>query len=62
MYNVQARTCYTRYNEYYRCKANRGEDDDECKFHQKAYRAICPGDWVDAWNEQRETGAWFGRY
>ena len=58
----QARTCYTRYNEFYRCKELKGEEDDECKFYQRAYRALCPGDWIDAWNEQREEGTWYGRY
>ncbi|KAK9812567.1 hypothetical protein WJX73_009474 [Symbiochloris irregularis] len=58
----QARTCYTRYNEYHRCKAEKSEDDDECKFYQRAYRSLCPGDWVDEWNEAREAGTWYGRY
>ena len=26
-----------------RCKGQKGEDDAECKFYQKAYRSICPG-------------------
>ena len=28
----QSRHCYTRYNEYYRCVAQKGEEDEECKF------------------------------
>lgn len=43
----QARHCYTRYQEYHRCVAQNGEDNKDCSFFQKAYRAICPGDWVD---------------
>ena len=43
----QARHCYTRYMEYHRCAAEKGEDDKDCSFFRKAYRAICPGDWVD---------------
>jgi len=39
----QARNCYTRYNEFYRCKEQKSEDDAECKFYQKAYRSLCPG-------------------
>ena len=57
---MQARTCYTRYNEFYKCKALKDEDDPECKMHQRAYRTLCPGDWVDKWNEQREEGTWCG--
>ncbi|KAK9800342.1 hypothetical protein WJX73_006356 [Symbiochloris irregularis] len=58
----QARTCYTRYNEFYKCKAQKDEADPECKFYQKAYRSLCPGEWVDSWNEQREAGTWYGKY
>ena len=42
----QARNCYTRYNEYYRCIAEKDEDSPDCKFYQKAYRSICPSEWV----------------
>ena len=55
---LQARTCYTRYNEFYKCKALKDEDDPECKMHQRAYRTLCPGDWVEKWNEQRDEGTW----
>lgn len=58
----QARHCFTRYNEFYKCTAEKGDDSDDCKFHQKAYRSICPSEWLDKWNEQRESGTWPGRY
>ncbi|CAL5228218.1 g11307 [Coccomyxa viridis] len=58
----QARNCYTRYNEYYRCVAESGEEDDKCKFYQRSYRSICPGEWVEKWNEQRDEGNWPGKY
>lgn len=29
-----------------RCTAEKGEDSDDCKIHQKAYRSICPSEWV----------------
>ena len=47
---MQARTCYTRYNEFYKCKAVKSEEDPECRAHQRAYRSLCPGDWVDRWD------------
>ena len=40
----QARHCYTRYNEFHKCAAEKSED--ECHFYQKAYRSVCPNDWV----------------
>lgn len=60
----QARHCYTRYNEYHRCIGveEKSEDDPECTMYQKAYRAICPMEWVHSWNEQREAGTWPGKY
>ena len=60
----QARNCYTRYNEYHRCVGvdDKGEDDPECKSYQRAYRSICPMEWVNSWNEQRDTGTWPGKY
>lgn len=60
----QARNCYTRYNEYHRCIGvdEKGEDDPECKMYQRAYRSICPMEWVNSWNEQRDSGTWPGKY
>lgn len=56
----QARHCYTRYNEFHKCAAEKSED--ECHFYQKAYRSVCPNDWIERWNEQRDAGTWPGRY
>ena len=60
----QARHCYTRYNEYHRCISvdGKSEDDPECKSYQRAYRSMCPMEWVNSWNEQREAGTWPGKY
>ena len=58
----QARHCYARYNEYHKCAKQNGEDDEKCNVFQKAYRSICPGEWVERWNEQRENGTWPGRW
>lgn len=58
----QARNCYTRYNEYYRCVAESSEEDDKCKFFARSYRSICPAEWVERWNEQRDEGNWPGKY
>ena len=58
----QARTCYTRYNEFYksnviscfnvsdglvRCKLEKDEDSEECKFYKRCYESICPDEWVN---------------
>ncbi|CAM0906812.1 unnamed protein product [Alopecurus aequalis] len=56
----QSRHCFTRYVEYHRCVAAKGEDAPECEKFAKYYRSLCPGEWVDRWNEQRENGTFAG--
>ncbi|XP_062097307.1 cytochrome c oxidase subunit 6b-1 [Humulus lupulus] len=56
----QTRHCFTRYVEYHRCVAAKGEDAPECDKFQKYYRSLCPGEWVERWNEQRENGTFPG--
>ncbi|KAK1313218.1 Cytochrome c oxidase subunit 6b-1 [Acorus calamus] len=56
----QTRHCFTRYIEYHRCIAAKGEGASECDKFAKYYRALCPGEWVDRWNEQRENGTFPG--
>jgi hypothetical protein len=46
----------------YRCKAQQGEDAEECEKFAKYYRSLCPTEWVEKWNEEREAGTWPGRY
>lgn len=31
-----------------RCKSEKGDEAPECRYHQKAYRSICPSEWVSA--------------
>ncbi|KAK9757630.1 hypothetical protein RND81_01G175300 [Saponaria officinalis] len=56
----QTRHCFTRYIEYHRCVAAKGDDAPECDKFAKYYRSLCPGEWVDRWNEQRENGTFPG--
>jgi cytochrome c oxidase subunit 6b len=56
----QSRHCFTRYIEYHRCVAAKGEGAPECDKFAKFYRSLCPGEWVDRWNEQRENGTFPG--
>ncbi|ONK64350.1 uncharacterized protein A4U43_C07F24900 [Asparagus officinalis] len=56
----QTRHCFTRYVEYHKCIAAKGEDAPECNKFAKYYRSLCPGEWVDRWNEQRENGTFPG--
>ncbi|GJS22131.1 cytochrome c oxidase subunit 6B-1-like protein [Tanacetum coccineum] len=56
----QSRHCFTRYVEYHRCVAAKGDGAPECDKFAKYYRSLCPGEWVDRWNEQRENGTFPG--
>ncbi|CAJ1971736.1 unnamed protein product [Sphenostylis stenocarpa] len=56
----QTRHCFTRYIEYHRCVAAKGEGASECDKFAKYYRSLCPGEWIDRWNEQRENGTFPG--
>lgn len=56
----QARHCFTRYIEYHKCVRAKGEDDPECNKYARYYRSLCPGEWIDKWNEQRENGTFPG--
>ncbi|XP_024964265.1 cytochrome c oxidase subunit 6b-1-like [Cynara cardunculus var. scolymus] len=56
----RSRHCFTRYVEYHRCVGAKGEDASECDKFAKFYRSLCPGEWVDRWNEQRENGTFPG--
>lgn len=56
----QTRHCFTRYIEYHRCIAAKGEDAPECQKFAKYYRSLCPGEWIERWNEQRENGTFPG--
>eukprot|EP00270_Netrium_digitus_P021582 TRINITY_DN92_c0_g1_i1.p1 TRINITY_DN92_c0_g1~~TRINITY_DN92_c0_g1_i1.p1 ORF type:complete len:101 (+),score=30.45 TRINITY_DN92_c0_g1_i1:126-428(+) len=58
----QAKHCFVRYNEYHKCIQEKGEDAPECAKYARFYRSICPGEWVEKWNEQREAGTFAGRY
>ncbi|CAA6670275.1 unnamed protein product [Spirodela intermedia] len=48
----QTRHCFTRYIEYH----SKGEESTECEKFARYYRSLCPGEWIEKWNEQRENG------
>lgn len=52
----QARTCYTRYNEYYKCLQTNGDGSAECDVLKKAALSLCPMDWIEKWEDSREGG------
>eukprot|EP00244_Chara_vulgaris_P004416 TRINITY_DN1873_c0_g1_i4.p3 TRINITY_DN1873_c0_g1~~TRINITY_DN1873_c0_g1_i4.p3 ORF type:complete len:135 (-),score=28.53 TRINITY_DN1873_c0_g1_i4:468-872(-) len=58
----QSKHCFTRYNEYHKCIKEKGEDNPACTKYARFYRSLCPAEWVEKWNEQRENGTFPGPY
>jgi hypothetical protein len=51
--------CRTRYNEWLLC-VDKTDGADICdKFKGYAF-SICPADWTNKWDEDREGGTWVG--
>ncbi|KAK4392669.1 Cytochrome c oxidase subunitb-2 [Sesamum angolense] len=50
----------TSFTYVVRCVAAKGEESGDCNKFAKYYRSLCPGEWIDRWNEQRENGTFPG--
>ncbi|CAE6515701.1 unnamed protein product [Rhizoctonia solani] len=53
-------TSYQNYIDYHKCIAAKGDDFAPCKQFYRAYRSLCPNDWVSRFDEQRENGTFPG--
>eukprot|EP00291_Cryptomonas_curvata_P007083 CAMPEP_0172183642 /NCGR_PEP_ID=MMETSP1050-20130122/19107_1 /TAXON_ID=233186 /ORGANISM="Cryptomonas curvata, Strain CCAP979/52" /LENGTH=128 /DNA_ID=CAMNT_0012857299 /DNA_START=5 /DNA_END=389 /DNA_ORIENTATION=+ len=49
----QAKHCYYKYNEFFRCEKFRGAGAEQCQEIKAAFISLCPNDWVAKWDEQR---------
>ena len=57
----QALHCWNRYNEWLVCLKQSGDDSDEkCQVYRQFATSICPGPWVENWDEAREEGTFMG--
>eukprot|EP00054_Salpingoeca_dolichothecata_P031449 m.263544 g.263544 ORF g.263544 m.263544 type:complete len:98 (-) comp27014_c0_seq1:207-500(-) len=52
----QTRACWQNYVDFYKCLKLKGSTYKPCKQFLQAYRALCPTEWVEEWNELRENG------
>lgn len=43
----QAKYCFTKYEEFYKCKSEKGDDSEDCVPYKRAFRSFCPTEWVD---------------
>lgn len=51
------RNCWQNYLDYYRCTNLKGEEYAPCRFFKTKFTGLCPTEWVEGWDEQRENGA-----
>ena len=56
----QASHCWNRYNEYVMCLKKTESDEDACKPMRQLALSICPDDWWNKWDEEREEGTFSG--
>ncbi|EEC50310.1 predicted protein, partial [Phaeodactylum tricornutum CCAP 1055/1] len=55
----QALHCWNRYNEWLLCVKQSG-DEDNCKPMRQFAESICPGIWLESFDEQRDDGSFSG--
>lgn len=56
----QTKHCWQAYVDYYKCIDIKGEDFAPCKVFWRTYSSLCPVDWIEKWNEQREKSIFTG--
>ena len=49
-----------RYNEWIMCLKGTDGDDAACKGVRQMAHSICPDEWIQQWDEQREEGSFAG--
>jgi cytochrome c oxidase subunit 6b len=55
----QALHCWNRYNEWLLCVKQSG-DEDGCKPMRFSAESMCPGFWIEQFDEQRDEGKFSG--
>ncbi|EFJ20131.1 hypothetical protein SELMODRAFT_59940, partial [Selaginella moellendorffii] len=56
----QTKNCFTKYVEYHKCIQENGEGDSRCEKYRRAYKSLCPIEWVEAWDERRANDCFCG--
>lgn len=51
------RNCWQNYVDFYRCTNLRGDDYQPCQYFFKKFTIMCPPQWVERWDEQRDKDA-----
>ncbi|CAM9403521.1 unnamed protein product [Sphacelaria rigidula] len=57
----QANHCWNVYNEWALCVKNEGDDESPaCTGARQKSMSICPDEWTEKWDEDREEGTFLG--
>ncbi|CCF58861.1 hypothetical protein KAFR_0F02640 [Kazachstania africana CBS 2517] len=56
----QTKHCWQAYVDYHKCINLKGEDFAPCKTFWRTYSSLCPVDWIEKWDDQREKGVFAG--
>ncbi|XP_049848584.1 uncharacterized protein LOC126315373 [Schistocerca gregaria] len=58
----QTKNCWSNYIEYHHCRLLRDDEQHpDCLAYLRTFTSLCPTDWVEAWDEQRENGVFPGQ-
>ncbi|CAN0051904.1 unnamed protein product [Discosporangium mesarthrocarpum] len=60
LYNQASHCWCVRYNEWALCLKNNDGDEDTCKPQRQLAMSICPNEWTEKWDEEREEGNFTG--
>eukprot|EP01147_Barroeca_monosierra_P008664 gene8664-1058_t len=52
----QSKNCWQNYVDFYKCIKLKGDDYKPCGQFLRAFSTLCPNEWVEKWDEQRENG------
>jgi len=56
----QAKACYMYYNSWHQCMYDYSKEEPQCEKLQNWAAAMCPVEWVEKWEQQRESGTYPG--
>eukprot|EP00816_Leptocylindrus_hargravesii_P006430 CAMPEP_0196802220 /NCGR_PEP_ID=MMETSP1362-20130617/1872_1 /TAXON_ID=163516 /ORGANISM="Leptocylindrus danicus, Strain CCMP1856" /LENGTH=82 /DNA_ID=CAMNT_0042173457 /DNA_START=113 /DNA_END=361 /DNA_ORIENTATION=- len=56
----QAPHCWNRYNEWVMCLKTAGGEEEACTQMRQLAASICPVEWTEKWDEEREAGNFSG--
>jgi len=56
----QAKTCYMYYNSWHQCKYDFSDEEPSCKSLKAWAHSMCPVEWMEKWEAQREAGTYAG--